>query len=129
VTDAPAVVDASALLALVLGERITVAPDAFVGGIMSAVNLTEALTKMVDAGATAVEAMADVEALGLDLEIVNFDRGAAIEAAGLRSRTKRLGLSLGDRACLATARSRSLRVLTADRAWSKLDGFEIVPVR
>jgi PIN domain nuclease of toxin-antitoxin system len=122
-------VDASALLALIFGERLAVAPDAFARGILSAVNLAEALTKMVDAGADATEAMADIEALGLDLAIVGFDRDAAMRAAALRSRTRRLGLSLGDRACLAMAQIHGVRELTADRAWSKLDGFEIVPVR
>jgi ribonuclease VapC len=52
-----------------------------------------------------------------------------ILGADLRARTKHLGLSLGDRACLAAARSRDLPVLTADRAWAKLADFHIIPVR
>lgn len=128
-SDAPAAIDASALLALIFGEPLSVARGAFENGTLSTVNLTEALTKMVDVGAAAVDAMADIEALGLNLTIVDFDRDAAIRAADLRARTKHLGLSLGDRACLAAAQSQGLAVLTGDRAWSKLKDFKIIPVR
>jgi PIN domain nuclease of toxin-antitoxin system len=129
VNDAQAVIDASALLALIFGERLSVGRDRFENGIMSTVNLTEVLAKMVDAGVSAADAMADVEALGLNLAVVDFAREGAVSAAELRAETKRLGLSLGDRACLATARSRSLPVLTADQSWAKLEGFEIMLAR
>jgi ribonuclease VapC len=52
-----------------------------------------------------------------------------ILAADLRARTKHLGLSLGDRACLAAPRSRDLAVLMADRAWATLTDFRVIPVR
>jgi PIN domain nuclease of toxin-antitoxin system len=84
---------------------------------------------MVELGATAEEAMNDIEALGLKLTIANFDRDVAISAADLRADTKHLGLSLGDRACLATARCRGSSILTADRLWNKLSGFTIVLAR
>jgi ribonuclease VapC len=129
VNDARAAIDASALLALIFGERLSVGRDRFEDGIMSTVNLTEVLTKMVDAGVSAEDAMADVEALGLNLAIVDFTRESAVSAAELRAETKRLGLSLGDRACLATARSRKLPVLTADQSWAKLAGFDVVLAR
>ena len=41
-------------------------------------------------------------------------------AGYLYSACKSLGLSLGDRACLALAKSKSLPVLTADKAWLEL---------
>jgi PIN domain nuclease of toxin-antitoxin system len=129
VSRGPAVIDASALLALVFGERISAARDDFENGIVSTVNLTEVLTKMADLGAAADDAMGDIEALGLDLAIVDFDRSAAVAAAALRPRTRSLGLSLGDRACLAVAQTKGLPVLTADRTWTKLKGFKVVSVR
>jgi PIN domain nuclease of toxin-antitoxin system len=61
--------------------------------------------------------------------IADFDRDVAVRAAALRAATKHLGLSLGDRACLATAQLRDLPVLTADRVWKKLPGFAIIAVR
>jgi len=43
--------------------------------------------------------------------------------------TRHLGLSLGDRSCLALARSRGITVVTADRAWREIDAEELgVPV-
>ncbi len=41
-----------------------------------------------------------------------------------------LGLSLGDRACLALAMSRAIPALSADRTWIQLDiGVVIQPIR
>ena len=119
--DARAAIDASALLALIFGERLSVGRDRFEDGIMSTVNLTEVLTKMVDAGVSAEDAMADVEALGLNLAIVDFTRERAVSAAELRAETKRLGLSLGDRACLAAGILHGWPVLTAESKWAQID--------
>jgi PIN domain nuclease of toxin-antitoxin system len=45
-------------------------------------------------------------------------------------KTRGLGLSLADRACLALAIERGAAVLTADRTWAELDlGIEIRLVR
>lgn len=41
--------------------------------------------------------------------------------ARLWPRTRSVGLSLGDRACLATAHRLGLPTLTADTAWSELE--------
>ena len=40
--------------------------------------------------------------------------------AQLRAATRELGLSLGDRACLALARGLQATAVTADRAWAEL---------
>lgn len=71
---------------------------------------------------------ADVETLGL--EIVPLTAEDAEHAAELWSPTRQLGLSLGDRACLALSPRLGLPALTADRAWLKLDlGVQVQTIR
>jgi PIN domain nuclease of toxin-antitoxin system len=48
----------------------------------------------------------------------------------LRPKTKQLGLSLADRACLALGASLERPVLTTDRAWERVDvGVDIRVIR
>ena len=54
------------------------------------------------------------------VEVVPFDAAQARETARLQSGTRRLGLSLADRAALGLARLRGVPVLTSDRAWRSL---------
>lgn len=113
------IVDASALLTFLLAEE---GSDAVAGRLrhaaMSAVNYTETLTRSLDRGKQLGAAAADIARL--QLSVVPFDAEQATVAASLRAATRHLGLSLGDRACLALAISRRLPVLTADRAWAGL---------
>ena len=96
--------------------------------IVSSVNYCEVLTKLGDAGFTAAESI-EIFRL-LNLIVINFDRETARTAAQLRSKTKRQGLSLGDRSCLALAIVRNVKVITAERVWSKLKiGVKIEVVR
>ena len=57
---------------------------------------------------------------GFDLTIVAFDRTQALTTGKLRARTRHLGLSLGDRACLALAIELNATVITADRLWTQV---------
>jgi len=129
VSDDEIVVDASAVLAAIKNEPFRhVDPVRIVGATISAVNVCEVLTKLVSAEFTEMEAEAAVTAL--DLRIHAFDEAQAKSAARLWPATKRLGLSLGDRACLALALALKRPAVTADRAWSKLDvGAEIILIR
>jgi PIN domain nuclease of toxin-antitoxin system len=116
---ASAVLDASALLAHIQrepgAERVEeIAPDA----LMSAVNLAEVVTKLMDEKLSPEQADQIIYAYGF--EIVPFDEDLARQTGALRPATKRLGLSLGDRACLALAQRENLPVLTTDRSWAKL---------
>lgn len=126
---ASAVLDASALLAHIRREPGAEsveqsAPDA----LISAVNLAEVITKLMDEKLSPEQADQIVYAYGF--EIVPFDEDLARQTGALRSATKRLGLSLGDRACLALAQRENLPALTADRTWAKLDlGIDIKLVR
>ncbi len=47
----------------------------------------------------------------------DVDRDLALAAARVWPATKRFGLSLGDRLCLALACREGMPVLTTDRAW------------
>lgn len=97
------------------------------GAYLSSVNFAEIISRLCDWGKSASEGISDVEALGV--EIVDFDVDQAAAAGELRPMTRSLGLSLGDRACLALARRQGLPVLTADRAWGQLPGFDITIIR
>jgi ribonuclease VapC len=56
--------------------------------------------------------------------VVAHDAQLARRAGELRPLTKRLGMSLADRACLALAERERLPALTADRSWKSL-AFDI----
>ncbi len=89
------------------------------GSFMSAVNLSEVAAKLIEAGGESAATREILE--GLPIEIDDFTADLAYQAAELRGPTKKLGLSLGDRACLALGRRMGLPVLTGDRAWLELD--------
>ena len=116
------VLDASALLAYLWQEpgHETVAQRIEQSTVMmSSVNLSEVLSRAADKGMSP-SAMATLQA-ALPFEIIPFDRAQAQTAASLRPPTKALGLSLGDRACLALAIERQAVALTADRVWQELE--------
>jgi PIN domain nuclease of toxin-antitoxin system len=126
------VLDASALLVLIQNETgATIVKDAITQGkaMISTVNLSEVIGKLAESGMprTAIEAFQTE----LPVEVIVFNETMAIEAGILRATTRQSGLSLGDRACLATARVLgNLPVLTADRTWGELNiDLEITLVR
>ena len=95
---------------------------------MSAVNLAEIFTKLAERGLSPPEA--DSILYRYRFEVVPFDEALARQTGALRPETKSLGLSLGDRACLALAQREHLPVFTADRNWTKLKvGVEIRVIR
>jgi ribonuclease VapC len=87
--------------------------------VISAVNLSEVLQKLVRKGMSLANAEEEVQRFVGG--IAPFDQEQASIAVGLEAATRPFGLSLGDRACLALGISRCLPVLTADQAWAKLD--------
>ncbi len=126
---ASAVLDASVLLAHISGERGSEAvPRLANDALLSTVNLTEIFAKLLERDLTADEAASMIYRYGFDP--VPFDRGLARKAGVLRPATKALGLSLGDRACLALAQREGLPALTTDRSWTKLNiGVEVKVIR
>ena len=85
---------------------------------ISVVNQTEVLSKLCDWGMAWPDAQKAVGKLALQAE--PFTLETALEAARMRALTREHGLSLGDRACLATASLRQYQVLTGDRPWLKV---------
>jgi len=113
------VIDASALLALLNAEPgADVVAEALPGGVISAVNLSEVVAKLCDAGMPEKAIRQAVQPLGL--EVVPFDEEQSYQAGLLRTSTQDMGISLGDRACLNLAKMRDAIALTADKAWSGL---------
>lgn len=123
------VVDSSAILALLYDEpgadRVKAAmPDAR----LSAVSAAEVLSKLYERGGSAA-AVGGV-ARGLRANVDPFTLEHAEAVARMRPATRKLGLSLGDRACLALGESLSGVVLTADKAWvGAVDGVEVELIR
>ncbi len=90
---------------------------------ITAVNLAEALSKMADHGLDPNRVLGEWTVRGLLGQVVlvyPVDEELALEIARLRPSTRSLGLSLGDRACLALARRLRTPVLTSDRLWSRI---------
>jgi len=113
------VIDASAILAAILVETggdavFEMLDDAAV----STVNIAEVYTYAAinDLATGAIDAFfADT-----GIEIAAFDQAQAVIAGSLARVTRKVGLSLGDRACLALATLRQAEVLTADRPWAQI---------
>jgi ribonuclease VapC len=117
------VLDASAILADLHGEPGgDVVRAAMRGSAMSAVNLAEVITKLIDHGLTAEQAASLSDQLSC--VVLDADRRRAGSAGALHARTRRTGLSLGDRFCLALAEELNLPALTGDRQWNDL-GLDI----
>jgi len=114
------VVDTSAVLAALLNEP---------GGAdvfelryeceLSVVNLAETYTKLVEQGVSV--SAAEQTLARFQFRIRDFSSEHALKVAELRPLTRHLGLSFGDRACLALGFSSGIPILTADKDWSRLD--------
>jgi PIN domain nuclease of toxin-antitoxin system len=117
------VLDASALVAYARNEpgAQVVAERLRAGGriVVSAVNWAEAAGKLREYGMTPALLRHALEAV--DSQIVAFGEVDADLVAERTPGWRPLGLSLGDRACLALALSIKAPVLTAERSWSRLD--------
>lgn len=123
------VLDASALLAYLQNEPGSDSVRAVLeGAVISTVNWAEVIQKARAGKAEIGGLREDFEALGLKLE--PFTAAQAEGAGGLWERTRQLGLSLGDRACLALGLERGETVYTTDSAWKRLNlGIAIEAIR
>ena len=116
------ILDSSAALALLLGERggekvraAFLAQESPMA--MSAVNWSEVLTRL-QRDSDIVDGD-KLKGLLPGVEIVPFGQREAEQTADLAKRFR--SLSLGDRACLALATDRNAAAWTADRAWGQMN--------
>jgi ribonuclease VapC len=114
------VLDASALLAILNqepgSEKLT--PEILSTAAISTVNLAEVHGKLVSRGLGPNEAW---EATMSPIrEAAAFTSEHARLTGDLVAQTRPLGLSLGDRACLALGLALKAPVYTADKSWKKL---------
>jgi ribonuclease VapC len=114
------VLDASAILAIIQGEpgaeKLT--PDILRTAVCSIVNLAEVQAKLVTCGWPPDDAWED--ATSPIREAVLFTEEQAKIAGSLAALTRPLGLSLGDRACLALGISTKAPIYTAEKSWTRL---------
>jgi PIN domain nuclease of toxin-antitoxin system len=122
------VLDSSAVLAVLQQEKgFEKALGFFPNAIVSSVNLAEILTKSIERGHSKTSAIETFNLL--QIEVVDFDFEQAAKVAELRPLTKHLGLSLGDRSCLALAILNNAPAVTADKAWKGLAFCQIEVIR
>jgi len=94
------------------------------GAAVSVVNWAEVLSKLAEAGKDPEVAAAELrraEGSRRALSIEPLTAADCVAVARLRPVTKRQGLSLADRACLALAERLGVPALTADRKWLEAD--------
>lgn len=126
-----AVLDASAVIALLKGERGAGEVAALVADAsMGVFNHAEVVSHFIHLGAPIDEIRAMLGAM--PYRLMPADEALAWEAGALRSTTSAAGLSLGDRFCLALAMRLDVPACTADRAWkdvAEVVGAKVLVIR
>ncbi len=124
------VLDASAILAVLNREpgadKLT--PQVLSSATSSTVNLAEVQSKLVARGLSPDDAWEAT--LSPIREAMAFTAEHAKTAGSLIAHTRALGLSLGDRACLALGLALRSPIYTADKSWKNLKvGVRIYIIR
>ncbi len=113
------VLDSSALIAVLFKEEgFEKVNEILADSVLSVVNFSEVISKMLLKGWHLGEILKYIDSLVP--EFVPYSISIATKAAELILQTNQYGLSLGDRACLATAIDCGYNVITADKIWSKI---------
>ncbi len=122
------VLDASAILAVLNQEPGSAkAIGYFADSVVSSVNAAEVLARLTEKSNDVRTARQAFDLL--QLTVVDFDIAHAEKSAELRPLTKHLGLSLGDRSCLALAMLTKATAVTADGAWKKIKFCKVDVIR
>jgi len=114
------ILDTSALIALLERENgYEVILDKLDKSIISTVTLSEFVSVLIRKSLTED----DIDKIRKNLlpDIIVFCEEISVEAGKLISITKPYGLSLGDRACIATGSKYNLTIYTTDKIWDKLN--------
>jgi ribonuclease VapC len=110
--------DSSAVIALVRRERgWEKVQAALERSVISAVNLTESMTKLIRQGGE--PRLVERLLKALDLEVIPWDEELAWAGRDLCHLAWTSGISFADRACLTLARHLNLAAMTADSEWKK----------
>ena len=126
------VLDAAAVIAFLNREpgHEAVADALAAGAVACTANLAEVIGILTRHGLAIADALDSVD--GLPITAIDLDLDLARRAGALEPETRRFGLSLGDRCCLALAAKEGLPALTTDRIWSQagpLIGVEVRLIR
>ncbi|MFU7501632.1 MULTISPECIES: type II toxin-antitoxin system VapC family toxin [unclassified Candidatus Tisiphia] len=111
--------DTSAIIALLKQESgYKILEDVIASSALSSVNLSELVSVLTRSNIKENE----IDTIITDIvpDIIPFSESISIKAGKLISLTKDYGLSLGDRACIATGGYYNMEIYTTDRIWLKL---------
>jgi ribonuclease VapC len=126
-TSGSIVLDASAILAVLYGEAGEEEIRRRIRGVralVSTVNLSEVAAKLAEGGFDEREVREAVGVLGL--QVHPLDEDAAYLAGMLRPRTRKRGMGVADRICVAVAREIDATAITTDGSWEGLEGVEVI---
>lgn len=123
------IIDSSVILAVLREERGDKSAAEFaLDATMSSVNLAEVVAKCIERNLSPEAAISFIT--GRNITVADFDYDLAVMAGRLQSIAPKGALSLGDRACIATAIRMGGTVVTADRIWTTFDlGCEVELIR
>lgn len=124
-----AILDAAAVVAFLNREagHEAIADALAIGAGLCTANAAEVIAVLMRRGLTAEDATQALE--DLPLTIIAVDQDLAVRAGVMEQPTRRHGLSLGDRLCLALAARERLPAMTTDRIWGLAGPLVDVEVR
>jgi ribonuclease VapC len=123
------VIDASALLAVACGESGSEVVLGLINTqecVISSVNVAEVAARLIDLGLPVSEL--DQAIAQFNVDTIDFNHRQSLISAEIRPITRSIGLSLGDRACLALAKASNGCAVTADRIWLEVAEALEIPV-